>query len=69
MRTLLPVGVRGGWPLVVGTDGAGMRVRNVYRENVPHEQIVHTESLGDTSYPSESLRKSPPTDGGVMLTV
>lgn len=38
-----------------GTDGADMGVSGVYREIVPPERLVHTESFDNSWYPGESL--------------
>jgi uncharacterized protein YndB with AHSA1/START domain len=64
-------GVFGGWSLVVceidlkvggnyrwvwhGSDGTAMGVRGVYREIVPSQRLVHTESFDESWYPGEAL--------------
>ncbi len=46
--------VGGAWRFVLrGPDGTDMGMRGVYREIVPPERLVHTESFDD--YPGESL--------------
>src|SRR5205823_552153 len=46
--------VGGAWRFVLrGPDGAEMGMRGVYREIVPPERSVHTESFDD--YPGESV--------------
>jgi uncharacterized protein YndB with AHSA1/START domain len=65
------LGVRGGWSMVVcevdlrvggayrfewrGPDGAEMGMGGVYRELVPSERLVATESFDDPWYPGEAL--------------
>jgi uncharacterized protein YndB with AHSA1/START domain len=65
------LGVRGGWSMVVcevdlrvggayrfvwrGPDGAEMGMGGVYREIVPPERLVATESFDDPWYPGEAL--------------
>jgi uncharacterized protein YndB with AHSA1/START domain len=65
------LGVRAGWSLAVceidlkvggayrfvwrGPDGAEMGMRGVYREIVPPERLVATESFDDPWYPGEAL--------------
>jgi uncharacterized protein YndB with AHSA1/START domain len=65
------LGVRGGWSMVVcevdlrvggayrfvwrGPDGAEMGMGGVYREIVPSERLVATESFDDPWYPGEAL--------------
>jgi uncharacterized protein YndB with AHSA1/START domain len=65
------LGVRGGWSMVVcevdlrvggayrfvwrGPDGAEMGMGGVYREIVPPERLVATESFDDPWYPGEAV--------------
>ncbi len=65
------LGVHGGWSLVVceidlrmggayryvwrGPNGADMGMRGVYREVVPPERIVATESFDQSWYPGDAL--------------
>jgi uncharacterized protein YndB with AHSA1/START domain len=65
------LGVRGGWSMVVcevdlreggayrfvwrGPDGSEMGMGGVYREIVPPERLVATESFDDPWYPGEAL--------------
>ena len=68
------LGVRGGWSMVVcevdlkvggtyrfvwrGPDKAEMGMGGVYREIVPPERLVATESFDDPWYPGEAFRTS-----------
>jgi uncharacterized protein YndB with AHSA1/START domain len=48
--------VGGAWRFVSrGPDGTDMGQGGVYREIVPPDRLVYTESFGDPSYPGESL--------------
>ncbi len=79
------LGVRAGWSLAVceidlkvggayrfvwrGPDGAEMGMSGVYREIVPPERLVATESFDDPWYPGEALDTTVLVEQGGKTTV
>jgi uncharacterized protein YndB with AHSA1/START domain len=79
------LGVRGGWSMVVcevdlrvggayrfvwrGPDGAEMGMGGVYREIVPPERLIATESFDDPWYPGEALDTTVLVEEGGRTTV
>jgi uncharacterized protein YndB with AHSA1/START domain len=78
------LGVRGGWSMAVcevdlrvggayrfvwrGPDGAEMGMGGVYREIVPPERLVATESFDDPWYPGEALDTTVLVEAGGKTT-
>ncbi len=79
------LGVFGGWSLAVceidlkvggsyryvwrGPDGAEMGMRGVFREIVPNERIVSTESFDEPWYPGEAVGTAVLTELGGKTTL
>jgi uncharacterized protein YndB with AHSA1/START domain len=79
------LGVRAGWSMAVcevdlkvggtyrfvwrGPDGTEMGMRGVYREIVPPERLVATESFDDPWYPGEALDTMVLVEDGGKTTV
>ncbi len=79
------LGVRGGWSMVVcevdlkvggvyrfvwrGPDGKDMGMGGVYREIVPPERLVATETFDDPWYPGEALDTTVLVEQGGKTTV